>query len=119
MEMIKNTSKAQTLKYLEPKVTLFKVPELLLFESVFFSASPAEVISRIKDTFNGRTLVIRSSAADEDGLQNACAGEYDSVLNVSSTDSEAIRAAIVTVIASYERMVSMKTLDFILLRHQR
>jgi len=103
MEMIKNTSKAQTLKYLEPKVTLFKVPELLLFESVFFSASPAEVISRIKDTFNGRTLVIRSSAADEDGLQNACAGEYDSVLNVSSTDSEAIRAAIATVIASYAR----------------
>jgi phosphohistidine swiveling domain-containing protein len=79
------------------------VPELLLFEVAFFLVSPSEVISSIKNTFCGRPLVIRSSAADEDGTQNACAGEYDSVLNVSSTDSEAIRVAIATVIASYER----------------
>jgi len=96
-------SKAKTLKLLESRVSLFKVPELFLFETELFSVSPAVVISRIKDTFNGRTLVIRSSAAGEDGSQNTCAGEYDSVLNVSSTDSEVIRAAIATVIASYER----------------
>ena len=117
--MIKSASKAQTLTHLKSKVSLFKVPELLFFKTAFLSDSTTEAISQIRDTFRGRPLVIRSSAADEDGVQNACAGEYDSVFNVSSTDSEAIRAAIVTVIASYERMVSMKTLDFILLRHQR
>jgi hypothetical protein len=101
--MINRNSKAQTLKQLENKVAFFKVPELQIFDVAFFSAAPEEVISRIKNTFCGRPLVIRSSAADEDGAQNACAGEYDSVLNVSSTDSEAIRAAIATVIASYER----------------
>lgn len=101
--MINRTSKAQRLKHLESRVTLFMVPELLLFEVAFFLVSPSEVISSIKNTFCGRPLVIRSSAADEDGTQNACAGEYDSVLNVSSTDSEAIRVAIATVIASYER----------------
>ena len=47
--------------------------------------------------------MIRSSAADEDGTQNARAGEYDSVLNVPSTDTNAIRAAFAQVIASYER----------------
>jgi glutamine kinase len=101
--MIKTTSKAQTLKLVESKVSLFKVPELLFFDTASFSSCPEKFISKIKDTFSGRPLVIRSSAADEDGTQNACAGEYDSVLNVSSTDSEAIRAAIATVIASYER----------------
>lgn len=96
-------SKAQTLKLLESRVFLFKVPEFFLFETGMFQASPALVITRIMDHFNGRTLVVRSSAAGEDGPQKTCAGEYDSVLNVSSADSEAIRAAIATVISSYER----------------
>lgn len=79
------------------------MPELELFDAAFFSACPSEVIGRIKNTFSGRPLVIRSSAVDEDGIQNALAGEYDSVLNVPSHDSEAIRTAIASVIASYER----------------
>lgn len=103
MVMIKRTSKAQMLKYVKPKLTLFRVPEFLFFETTFFLDSPAEVIAQIKTVFCGCPLVIRSSANDEDGAQNARAGEYDSVINVSSTDSEAIRAAIGTVIASYKR----------------
>lgn len=101
--MINSTSKAQTLKQLETRVSLFKIPELLIFDASFFAASPDEAINRIISVFGGRPLVIRSSAIDEDGSNNACAGEYDSVLNVSSTDSAAIRAAIAAVIASYER----------------
>jgi hypothetical protein len=101
--MIEFTSKAQTLKQLESKVSYFKVPELEVFNVAFFTACPDEGIGRIKNTFNGRALVVRSSASDEDGAQNASAGEYDSVLNVSSTDSEAIREAISVVMASYAR----------------
>jgi glutamine kinase len=101
--MIDPASKAQTLKRVESRVSLFKVPELRLFDTAHFSARPEEVISQIKNTFCGRPLVIRSSAADEDGTLNTCAGEYDSVLNVSSTDSEAIRTAIATVVSSYQR----------------
>lgn len=101
--MIIRASKAQTLKNVESMVTLFKVPELVIFNTELFSAISEEVIRDIKSTFSGRPVVIRSSAIDEDGTQTALAGEYDSVLNVSSVDSEAIRAAIATVIASYER----------------
>jgi phosphohistidine swiveling domain-containing protein len=79
------------------------VPQFEIVDSAFFAASPSEVICRVKSTFSGQTVAIRSSAVDEDGAQNALAGEYDSVLNVPSNDSEAIRAAIETVIASYER----------------
>ena len=101
--MTQPPSKARMLKNVEPKLTLFKVPEFLFFETAFFLNSTSEAINQIKTTFCGRPLIIRSSAADEDGEQNARAGEYDSVLDVSSTDSDALSAAIDTVIASYGR----------------
>lgn len=101
--MIESNSKAQTLERVKSKVSLFKVPELELFETDYYSTAPGEVISRINDTFAGRMVVIRSSAADEDGEKNALAGEYDSVLNVPSSDPDAVHAAIATVIASYHR----------------
>lgn len=101
--MIKATSKAQMLKLVKAKVNLFKVPDLLLFETSAFAKAPTDVVEKIKQVFQGRSLVIRSSAADEDGTQHARAGEYESVLDVSSTDSDAITTAIKTVISSYDR----------------
>lgn len=96
-------SKAGTLKYVESRISLFKVPELLILEVASFAASPDAMISQIQKFFIGRYVVIRSSAADEDGTKNALAGEYDSVLNVPSNDVEAIRCGIETVISSYSR----------------
>lgn len=109
--MIKNTSKAGTLKYLESYVSIFKVPELIIFKTPSFLESSSSILSRIKTVFGGRPVVIRSSAADEDGAQNARAGEYDSVLNVPSDDPVAIRTAIETVIASYARNGACKIND--------
>jgi glutamine kinase len=103
LKMNNSISKGQTLLWLENKLTQFKVPQLFVFESDKFSLDPEYVLKQILNRFNGCFVVIRSSAADEDGSCKAMAGEYDSVLNVPSTDSEAIRAAISTVIASYER----------------
>ncbi|MDX2479907.1 MAG: PEP-utilizing enzyme [Desulfuromusa sp.] len=101
--MKKNNSKAQMLKNIESRVSLFKVPELLIFDASAFHNSPSIVIDQIKETFSGRPLVIRSSAVGEDCSQYTRAGEYDSVLNVAAEDSEAVRAAINTVLASYVR----------------
>lgn len=101
--MIESTSKAQTLKRIETKVRLFKVPGFEIFGADAFSAGPDEILGYIEKRFSGRPVVIRSSAADEDGALNALAGKYDSVLNVSSSDSQAVRTAISTVIASYGR----------------
>ncbi|WP_301102033.1 PEP/pyruvate-binding domain-containing protein [Propionivibrio sp.] len=101
--MFESTSKAQTLRRVESKVSLFRVPELQIFDVAFFTACPDEVIRQVQNTFSGRSVVIRSSATDEDGANNACAGEYDSVLDVPSADAGALRRAISDVIASYER----------------
>jgi len=114
--MIERRSKGLTLKHLENKVTIFKVPKVLLVKVASFLASPKEVVNQIMNTFNGRPLAVRSSAADEDGAQNANAGKYDSLLNVSSTDTEAIRAAIAKVIASYERKGSSSDQDEVIVQ---
>jgi hypothetical protein len=100
---MKSRSKAQTLRYVEPLLSRFKVPEFLVFEVPSYLQSSHEVIGQIQSIFRGRPLVIRSSASDEDGKQHTRAGEYASVLNVPSTDANAVREAIATVVASYGR----------------
>lgn len=84
-------------------MSLFEVPDLQSFTVAEFESDSAAVIDRIGHHFHGRTLVIRSSAADEDGLQFAMAGEYASVLNVASADKDAMMRAIETVLTSYRR----------------
>jgi len=101
--MITTSSKAQMLNQLTSRVTLFEVPELLFFNTYSFKEYPEEIVSQIAQRFTGRSLAIRSSAADEDGSQSALAGEYDSILDVPSNEPAAIQVAIETVIASYER----------------
>jgi phosphohistidine swiveling domain-containing protein len=101
--MINSASKAGILKYVESNVSIFKVPELLIFEKQLFLESSTTVIDQIKTVFSGRPVVVRSSAADEDGSQSSRAGEYDSVLNVPSDNADAISSAISTVLASYGR----------------
>jgi glutamine kinase len=99
---IKLSSKAQTLKYVESKLSQFIVPDLLFFKVSSFKENPKVVIHEIKEYFQARIVVIRSSAADEDGEVNAAAGEYDSVLNVASDNEEEITSSINTVISSFE-----------------
>jgi phosphohistidine swiveling domain-containing protein len=96
-------SKAKTLKYLESKVSLFNVPELLIFDSANYLADSEKIVDQIRQTFPGRLVVVRSSASDEDGEKTALAGEYESVLNVLSDDAHAVRNAISSVINSYTR----------------
>ena len=101
--MIKPATTAQTLEWVKPKLSLFKTPEFVSFRTDDYLASPSEVISLIQSQFHGRTVVVRSSAAGEDGKYSTLAGAYDSVLNVPSDDSGQIKAAIEIVIASYSR----------------
>jgi phosphohistidine swiveling domain-containing protein len=109
-------SKAQSLIFLQNKLNGFRVPKLLVFNAFKLMTNGVHEVNRIADFFNGLSLVVRSSAADEDGENDACAGEYDSVLNVSSSDPEGIKAAIYKVIASYERKRPLSGLDEIIVQ---
>ena len=69
------------------------------YEAKFLNID-VDTIKKIQAKFNGRTVVVRSSASDEDGSLRAAAGEYDSVLSIDSNDYESLSQAIETVINS-------------------
>ncbi len=94
-------TKAKTLEALEDKLEIFSVPKLTSFTVQEFQDNADEIIEGIKDFFEGCQLVLRSSAVDEDGAETAKAGEYASVLNVSSSNNAEIQSAITTILESY------------------
>ena len=102
MQVMKKLSKGRVLLDIKDRLTVFAIPDLLVFKASEFR-SEAAILDEIGRHFAGATVVVRSSAADEDGLNSAMAGEYDSVLNVPSDQPEALRKAIAQVVSSYSR----------------
>jgi len=102
-DMLKTNSKARMLDELKDKLHHFVVPELLYFTAQSWAADNKEILTRITSTFAEGSLIIRSSACDEDGSQASRAGEYETVLNVPANDPAQIRTAVEKVIASYQR----------------
>ncbi|WP_076590895.1 PEP-utilizing enzyme [Herminiimonas arsenitoxidans] len=96
-------SKAQTIEKLRGNLSVFKIPKAIVFSVSTWRDTEDTIVKEVTNFFAGSTVVVRSSASDEDGSSSARAGEYDSVLNVPSNNLVAIRAAIAKVIASYER----------------
>lgn len=102
--MNKNFSKARMLIELRPKVTRFKVPDLIAIPvEKLEEMSDAALRERLMAHFGSTTLIVRSSAGDEDGQLASKAGAYDSVLGVMSDDGHALFAAAQTVMDSYVR----------------
>lgn len=95
------STKAQTLKNLYAKLSQFIIPELLIIETQLFAAKPEDVLDSIQKQFNGRQVVVRSSANDEDSKGSTLAGEYESVLNVNPSDRAAVLSAIEAVVNSF------------------
>ncbi len=108
---MKGMTKARSLERLSGVLNFFKIPLNIWFDVNTWNNDSDAVIMHIQKTFginqNGSgyscLLAIRSSASDEDGINHAKAGEYESVLNVPANNSSAIRIAIENVIASYKK----------------
>lgn len=109
-------SKGQTLDYLTTRLGLFVVPKILLISSATWVAEPRLALDQIQAQFGDRRLAVRSSASDEDGEGEAHAGDYESVLNVSAADRDALSVAISTVIASYSRRHRALALDEVIVQ---
>jgi hypothetical protein len=79
--MNKTLSKARMLIELQPRVTRFRVPDLLAFTVDQLAEMPeAALCAAISARFGSTALIVRSSAGDEDGVFASKAGAYDSVL---------------------------------------
>lgn len=101
--MLPNLTKAKALHHVREQLHQFVVPEFMLISCDEWQDNPSLILDSIQQSFGDKTLVIRSSASDEDGQSAARAGEYDSVLNVAATDRVALNSALSTVIASYAK----------------
>ena len=59
-------SKAQILIDLQPKVTIFKVPDLIVLLAKDINNNPSLSLKKISSYFDRDLLIVRSSEADED-----------------------------------------------------
>jgi hypothetical protein len=91
---------------LRSRLNLFEIPKLLLLEQTDIHIGSNVLFDQISDFFKGRSVVIRSSAKDEDGFNESSAGKYHSELNVSSKNKDSVLNAIRQVLASYSKSSS-------------
>lgn len=112
----KNYSKAGVLKKIKNDLALFRVPDLVSFNAIKFINDRNFYIDQIKEITFGPLLVVRSSAADEDGGESSSAGEYDSFLNISASSKDDVLNAIDKVIKSYEKKRSLHHNDEIIIQ---
>ena len=101
--IINSLTKGQTLCRISENLDhkLFSIPKLYLLKSNDWFNNKESCLSQITKTFNDTSLVVRSSASDEDSVNSSKAGEYCSVLDVPSTNDEMLKNAIDRVIDSY------------------
>jgi glutamine kinase len=109
-------SKARILDALSCQLEKFQIPDLIYFTVENWRKNEKEIVENINQKFSETKLAIRSSAADEDKINNSGAGQYESILDVTSTDSENIRSAVESVIKSYKRSVDFNASDEILIQ---
>lgn len=100
---MKHTTKAQVLAQLAPELKIFQVPEFTFLTVQEFEENKMGYLASLPDKFGAQSLVVRSSAEDEDGISQSNAGAYHSVLDVNASDSLGLFNAAESVIASYKK----------------
>ncbi|MDF1654082.1 MAG: PEP/pyruvate-binding domain-containing protein [Coxiellaceae bacterium] len=96
-----NWTKAHVISLLAKQVTLSHVAPLITIDRQTWLANPHAEIQRIQTTFNS-LVIVRSSCAEEDSIDASHAGEFDSLLNINTSDEQQLREAINQVFASYK-----------------
>ena len=112
MHKLTLSSKAKTLEDLALVIKSAKVLPLIRFNLKDYNSNPSMILNLVQGEFN-TNIIVRSSSLNEDNLQTSYAGGYESVANIDITDSEAIKKAIETVIASYGKSPNEKDEIFI------
>ena len=92
-------TKAESLSRLKTLIKLSSIQDQITLTVAQWNSSKGIQLSRIKKLFQKQTLIVRSSALNEDGFVNSNAGGFDSVLNVDPEVN--LSDAIEQVIGSY------------------
>jgi len=94
-------TKAQTLGRLQKLIRCSRIEDQVSFKVLEWQDDYGKVIEKISQSFQQDLLLVRSSALSEDGFSSANAGAHMSVLHIDRQNSNAIKAAVDEVIASY------------------
>ena len=102
-------SKAAALKYIKDKLNKFTVPDFLSFKVKKYHDQREIIIENIINHFEYTSckLAIRSSSHIEDSADNSHAGEFETILNVESSNKKHISNAIDLVIKSYSKNLNV------------
>ena len=120
MSQIKNhfTSKSNVLKFLQPKLKKSKIEKIFDFTVKQWMNDKKNIVEKIQNTFPNHTLIIRSSAIGEDSVESSNAGNFESILNVSSRSHHKINKAVNIVIKSYSKKNNSNQNNQILIQNQ-
>lgn len=112
------TSKADVLKFLKPKLKNLSIENIFDFTVKEWEYNKQDILQKAKNYFKKGKLIIRSSAIDEDSIENSNAGNYESILGIPSNSQVKIRNAINSVIKSYNNKGNFNKNNQILIQTQ-
>ena len=111
-------TKADMLQSLKAVLTKGKIEEVFLFTVGQWAANREAIAANVRRVFTSTTIVVRSSALNEDSAQASNAGLFNSELGVDSGSADAVSRAVDKVVASYRNAGSESTLNQILIQRQ-
>ncbi|MGR5539588.1 PEP-utilizing enzyme [Vibrio campbellii] len=94
-------TKADTLSRLEHIVKTSYIGEQYSFTAAEWRIDSTTVLAAIRNKFENKQLVVRSSSKAEDNWNSSNAGGFDSILGVDGNDLAQLNSAIQTVLDSY------------------
>tara|TARA_B110000008_G_scaffold238636_1_gene244959 strand:- start:1479 stop:4460 length:2982 start_codon:yes stop_codon:yes gene_type:complete len=104
-------TKAETLKRLKKSLKTSLVLEQYTFTVKEYITDQKRIVQNIQSNLSSKTLVVRSSALNEDTEGSSMAGNYVSVLKVEKDNFDTITNAIETVIESYKKNAQKQDLN--------
>ncbi len=115
----KISTKADTLKSLQLTLKNGKIEDSFVFTVAEWESNEQYVLNQIQEFFSGsEKIVVRSSALNEDSLENSMAGYFYSELDVKVRDKKEIKTAVEKVIETYTKKNSYHTSNQILVQRQ-
>ncbi len=99
--MKKNFTKSESLEYiLKKKIFSNAIPKFFYFTKKDYNSNKNYYLNKISKTFNS-SIIIRSSAKNEDRLQSSNAGKYDSII-IKKINNTEVDLAINKIIKKYK-----------------
>jgi glutamine kinase len=110
-------TKAETLDRLLEHPTNFEIPKFVFFSEKEWSTNRMGLLNQIQDEFSKTEVAVRSSAQNEDSAFESKAGQFQSILNVSTSNQVELSQAINSVFNSFENNFDNQVIVQTMIRH--